>query len=291
MTVGKSGITPFKQKNVQDIISWSIGKFHGIWRKYKSEPFYNREEYQNIFIDITAGDMDSEQTSPFTFINTLRKFSEFPSKLYLIEKDRDTFQKLLHNIRKLDVATNYNVLSPMFKDDQDLCTIDELYCKIPPEIFLKNMDLCSFLGEFSNTEHKYRYGIIYYDPNGFQIDPYRCLFNFIKNNAKVDVLININVTQIKRNSGVKKIDGFKDYRNVTLRKIISKLNNYKQFIFLRNNFEIEDKLEVKTHTKFILVYGTNYAKCNMPAKFGFVTLESEEGIQLIKKYNYDHEED
>lgn len=290
MTVGKSGITPFKQKNVQDILSSRIGKCCGIWKREKDSAWYNQEERQNVFIDFTAGDMSNEDTSPMTFIQTLRKYSFFPSVLYLIEKDKKTFQTLLKNIRKLNVKTNYNVISPMFADDKELCTIDAEHCKVPPEIILKNMNLCEFLGEFHGI-HKYRYGLAYYDPNGFKHQDYKCIFSFMNNNPRMDIIININVTQIRRNAGVKKYEGFQKYRNIDLKRVINILSRLKRNVFIRNNFTIEIDSKPKSTHKFILVYATNDPNMKMPVEYGFVSIQSEDGFQLIKKYNYDHEED
>jgi len=289
MTVGRSGITPIKQKNVQDILSSRIGKCSGIWKKDKDSAWYNQEDKQNTFIDFTAGDMSSDETSPMTFIQTLRKYSYFPSVLYLIEKDRKTFQSLLHNIRKLNVRTNYNVLSPMFKDDHDLCTVDAEHCKVPPEIILKNMDLCSFLGEFQGY-HRYRFGLAYYDPNGFKYQDFKCLFSFIRNNPRMDIMMNINATQIKRNAGVMKCKGFAKYRNISLDKVIKSIAQYKKTVFIRNNFAIESDFNPKSTHKFILLYATNDPNQKMPDEFGFVTIQSEEGQQLINKYNYGSKE-
>lgn len=291
-TVGISGITPFKQDNIQNLLSDSIGKFYGIWKKFRNEPFYFGEENQNCFIDLTAGDMDLERkTSPFTFISTLRKYPDFPAKLYLIEKDKTTFRTLRHNVNKLNLKTNYNVNAPMFRDDPDLCSVDAEHCKLPPEVFLKNVDLSNFLGEFGTKNHKYRYGLLYYDPNGFKINDYRAIFYFIKNNERMDIIININAIQIKRNAGMNKIDGFKDYCNVDLIKVIEAIHKYKKFIYIRNNIQLDETCCPKSHHKFILVYGTNNPKFIMNPGFNFVSMDSKEGKLIIIKYNYGNKDD
>ena len=82
----------------------------------------------------------------------------------------------------------------LFRDDYDLNDNRNTISKVPPEIKLLRMDMCKFLNSLS--PNKYRFGLLYFDPNGFTWDDYLAIFGFINSNQCMDIIINVNATQI-----------------------------------------------------------------------------------------------
>jgi len=283
-SVGTSGITPFKQEDIQHLLSKQIGNAAGVYLKCHKKYFYNND-VQNCFIDCSAGNMNLNcKTSPFTFITTLRKFEYYPSKLFLIEKCKDTFCELEANFKILNERSNYNVMPSLFREDYVMNDNRKDICKVPPEIKILRTDMSKFL--YSLSHNRYRYGLLYFDPNGFTLDDYIAIFDFINGNQSMDIIININVTQIARNRGVKKIKGFDKYHNVDLTILMAKFNQYKKTIYIRNNINLEQHNHIDSTNKFVLLFGTNNPNFIMPGTYNFVQLNSKCGQDVINKYNY-----
>jgi hypothetical protein len=253
-SVGKSAITPFKQEDLLSLLTQQIGNAYGVYRKYSTEAYYNNCE-QNYFIDCSAGNMNEyEKTSPGIFLKELYKYQYFPSKLLLIEKNKITYKKLKENFDKLNLSRPY------------------------PNVFIFKKDMKNVLCELN--PHKYRYGLIYFDPNGFRIDDYEAISKFLIGNPRMDLIININVTQIKRNRPVHKINGFDKYNNLYLSNI--------QELFHKNNVWVRDDVmlrKVRSMFKYVMMFGTNNPNFNLRCH-NFVRLESEEGQRVINKYNF-----
>ena len=262
--VGTSAITPFKQKDLNDLLKNQIGKAYGVYKKYKKVNWYNSVKIQNCFIDCSAGDMmPGKKTSPSIFLTELQKFPDFPSFLYLIEKDRNTYKNLLYNFYKIR--------------SQDL----ELFIQHPryPIPQTQNMDMRDFLKKFPDNINLI--GLLYFDPNGFKIEDYDAISSFLEKNHKMDVILNINVSQIKRLRPITKVNGFDKYKDVYLSGILKNL--HKENIWIRNNVRIG----VRSKFDFIMVFGTNHNKFDIGHNsYHFVPLYSDEGQGIIRKYNY-----
>jgi hypothetical protein len=174
-------------------------------------------------------------------------------------------------------------MGSLFRDDMELIGQKDI-CKVPPQIKLLKLEMSKFL--YDLPPEKNRYGLLYYDPNGFSKEDYESLYYFIENNPLMDIIININVVQIARNRGVSKVNGFEYYHNLNLLKIISKINEHKTHVFIRNNIKLEEYNNVKSTNKFVLLFGTNEKNPSLPKECDFVLFNSEQGQQIINKYNY-----
>lgn len=274
-TVGRSSITPIKQEDIQNLLKDQIGKAYGVWSKYSNEQWYKevslKGDIQNCFIDCSAGHMDlTQHTSPRSFIEKLMQFKHYPAELFLIEKERETYNRLVINFHQLN-GQNNNYF---------------------PRVRILNEDMRDFLAELK--PNKYRFGLLYFDPNGFKRCEYDAIIKFLSENPRMDLIYNINATQIVRCKGVAegnsdKATFFNGYKGLDLSRIISNINRYKKVIYLRNNFHRRVQC-VKHTTQFILLFATNNNGFVIPSKYGFVPLNTSDGQSLITKYNYLHEQ-
>jgi hypothetical protein len=133
---------------------------------------------------------------------------------------------------------------------------------------------------------KYRYGLLYFDPYGFILEDYKALISFIQNNPRMDIILNINATQIKRNRTAYEKGGrecFKKYKEVTLFSIISQLN--KKYIWIRDN----SLLQIHSKYQWLLLFGTNTEQYDIKT-FRFISIDTKEGQELLYKYNYTEKE-
>ena len=263
-SVGKSGTTPFKQKDFENLLSTQISKAYAVFKRHGNERWYQEED--TYFIDCSAGDMSPhEKTSPEILLNTLYKKYDFPTKLYLIDKNKTTFNKLevnYNNYQKSKLVQNPNL-----------------------KVILKNTDMEECL--FNIAPQKYRYGLLYFDPNGFTLYDYETISVFLENNPRVDVILNVNTSKLASLRQVKKAKGFKKYNNYYFTTLLADL--HKQNIWVRDNIQIR---QTKDHSpfEFVMVFGTNMPKYNMGAIENFVPADSIQGKQLIHQYNYTKQE-
>ena len=261
-SVGSSAITPFKQKDLERLLSIQIGKAFGVYQKHHTEKWYTEDCY---FIDCSAGDMAQNcLTSPQIFLDNLLKFKEssFPSRLYLIEKtptipsEPNTFEKLKNNFQ-------------IYKNKRT----------ITARVILRHANMQKCLSQF--TPHPYRFGLLYFDPNGFTFEDYEALFEFLKGNPRIDVILNINITQLNRNRPVKKAKGFEKYWDFYLSTLLHRLN--KDYIWIRDN----SILDIKSKFTFVMIFGTNMFDYSIGKNNShFVPIDSVKGQAIIQKHNF-----
>lgn len=264
-SVGRSGTTPFKQTDLQQLISSQMDKAFKVYSKHKNKSWYSEED--NYFFDCSAGDMGTNQiTSPEIFLDSLCNHQNLPSKLYLIEQKKKTFN-LLENNYNNRWEKGISLIAPNTK------------------VILKNKNMEDVL--FNLAPNKYRFGLLYFDPNGFTLDNYCAISVFLKNNPKIDVVLNINISKLSALRQIKKAKGFEKYNNYYLTTLFSDL--HKNSIWIRNNIHINS---IKDHSKyeFVMVFGTNMDYYNIGPMPHFYDINSIEGQRLVYKYNYTKKE-
>jgi len=266
-SVGTSAITPFKQEDLCNLLNDQIGFAFGVYQKWGKEKYYNNDCYQNCFIDCTAGDMNpNSKTSPRTFLNKLREFKNYPSKLTLIEEKPETFIELSNNVNTENKQSGYYISPSLFIDDFYL----QNNVKIPPDLKVLNISMQKYLSELH--PNKYRYGLLYFDSNGFQMEEYNAVFNFLKQNPRMDVILNINTSKLNGLRNIHKNPHFKVYHNFYLNNLFQNLK--KDYIWIRDNVKLKD-IEDHCHYKYLMIFGTNTEKIILPKKYNFVLLNSK----------------
>lgn len=261
-TVGCSPITPFKQEDLKHLLSSQIGKMYGVWKKYKDAKWFTEDEV--FLIDCTAGDMNKEkETSPKIFLESILKYPELPSKLYLIEENPNTYS---------DLWTEYQMrYKPSIMQSEN------------SRVFLRNKNMQEVLGNFSAS--KFRYGLIYFDPNGFVKEDYEALFLYLEKNQKMDVVLNINIGMLNRLRPISKAEGFQKYHNLYLTTILRRLS--KKYIWIRDN----SQLQVCSKYTFVMVFGTNMPNYDIGKQNrNFYPIDSIKGQEIIQKHNFTRKE-
>jgi len=260
--VGKSGTTPFKQTDLQDLLSAQIAKAYAVFKKHGNKDWYNEED--TYFIDCSSGDMNpNEITSPEILLRTLCNYYDLPSKLYLIERDKKTFSVLKENYQ-LHWQSQISQMQNM-------------------RVILKNTEMEECL--FDIAPNKYRFGLLYFDPNGGTKDDYATIGAFLRDNPRIDVILNINTIFLKwlRGIGIGNKQGFEKYEDFYLSTILNYIN--RENIWIRDNIQING---AKDYSKFefVMVFGTNMPHYCMGDIKHFMPLNSFKGQQLLYKYNY-----
>ena len=275
-TVGHSEVTPFKQKDLDNILSVQIKKTRYVYKNTDkiSWSIKNREVYC-YFIDCSAGDMAlDQQTSPSMFLKKLTSVKDLPIKLFLLEENPKIYSQLVDNFNSC-------------KKELDTSNM---------KIYIRNHNMNKYLPKIRLGE--YAFGLVYFDPNGFKLKDYEAIFNFLENNPRMDVLLNVSTTQIKRDRCLYKkksidngaltkaqIEAFRKYDEFYFSTLLDRLN--KKYIWIRDNIILTD---VKSKHNFVMVFGTNTGNYIMDGDLShFASKDDKLGGKLIKKYNYTKE--
>lgn len=266
-SVGKSGVTPFKQADFHHWCRCYINKTINVYEKHSTKEWIDPNL---LFIDASCGDMDPKEiTSPQIFIESLLPHSqkEIPVKLYLIDKN----PKNLRSTKK-----------------QCVKRYKEKLRKTNIEIFFRGNNAQEPLQDLGKS--KYRFGLLYFDPNGFRIEDYTAIQNFLCNNPRIDVILNLNISIMKRVMGAARGFDYKGkwalYKNQDFAKLLKELG--KETIWIRDDVRITQKKHIKRGNKFIMISGTNMPNFNPNLKkreHHFVPLNSAQGDELINKYH------
>jgi hypothetical protein len=281
-TVGRSGTTPIKQRDVSHIIESQVFKTYCVFNKALQKKALQQEpkwfdDSEFCYIDCTAGDMDLHfETSPKMFIDSLSfppdfksKLSDFESKLYLIEKNECTFDKLEKNW--IEYCTPKHEHHTTGGSVIHLQTINSNFIDV-----LKEIPKC-----------RYRYGLIYHDPNTCIYEDYTAIFKFLRQNIRMDVLLNVNTGWLNNRARPNTAKGFEKYSNFYLVDIINGIK--KKYVWIRDNTEL-DGVEDASRYEFVLLFATNMEGYDFPIQSNFVPAKSTEGEELIQKYNYNKKE-
>jgi len=259
LSIGKSEITPFKQKDLQLLLSNQICKAYGVYRKYHKEKWYT--ENDTFFIDCTAGNMEpAEPTSPQIILDSVLYYNKLPSRTYLIEKHEETWKTLKVNYKK-----TYKKRIESSKNSR---------------VILRKSNLQKVLSRFS--KNKNRFGLIYIDTNGGVLEDYMALFHFLDNNPRIDVILNVNTSILKR-TRAQGTSGMKKYNDFYFSSILEKIN--KKYVWVRDNSNLR-----KNKHEFIMVFGTNMPNYNMEIIPHFIPVNSPQGSQIVYKYNHTKKE-
>ncbi len=131
---------------------------------------------------------------------------------------------------------------------------------------------------FDFPPNPYVFGLLYFDPNGFQIEPYEAIVNFCQKFPMVDLCLNMNTNMIQRTRMAPQTS-FDKYNNVYLSTILRKLN--KKHTWLRDN----EAIPAKNIYKWLMVFASNWAR-SAPEQGHFHHIDSPKGQEIIAKYNF-----
>ncbi|OGS40628.1 MAG: hypothetical protein A3K77_05620, partial [Euryarchaeota archaeon RBG_13_31_8] len=204
--------------------------------------------YQGIYLDDTGKSMKG---SPILFLESVKEIKpRFKVNCYFIEKETEKLKTLRDNI----YAQN-------LQDVAQIEYICGLYEKEIPTILM---------------EEKKSFGLIYIDPNGIFADNDIEKICHMENIGRMDILINCNVTGIKRIKNVEKI------REVYKKDLKTRLKKIPKEVWWISPPHISDD-----PWGWCFLYGLN-SECLKPT--GFFPIDSPEGKSLLDKANYTKEE-
>lgn len=260
MKVGRSGTTQFKQRDLEILLKNQIGRTFGVYCKFSGEEWFDASEI--YYIDCTAGDMDpKEVTSPQIFMEQLKKYKNLPSRLFLVEENNEICDTLLHNYERYSLSYENKLGS----------------------IRIMRRNFRRFLKYIQ--PHRYRFGLIYHDPNVCLPKDYAPIFRFLNENPRMDVLLNVCtgwLNRIRPNTA----KGHEDSNDFYLTTILKKIN--KKHIWIRNNIDIR-AAKNKSVYEYVMVFGTNHKSFKLNTQ-NFIHIDSDEGKELIYQYNFNKKE-
>ena len=186
-SVGFSEITQIKQNELRNLFKKQIAIIDTI--KHKQKPRLSSwSDFTFNFIDTTAGVgllYNGQKGSPLIFLDEVAKVTKFIKfNIILIEQNREAFKRLVSSIFKnkhyREIVNQQNVNLKVFNNDNIQILTKYFYAK---EI----------------VDDRVQYGFIYTDPNGtpdFEMIKFVTDFKIA---STLDVIINFNLTQAKRN--------------------------------------------------------------------------------------------
>lgn len=261
-SVGRSKATPFKQDAYKTLTFSQI---------YKTKCVFDKNEWcdQTYYLfDLTAGDASlSQLTSPTIILDHLYSCKGLDFKGIFVEKSKEAFKKLKSNVSKY---------IKKIRDNEE-----KLYFKNNTSIIQGNCE--QVLSEYCKEKHKWKFGLLYYDPNGFKQEPWDLVVNFSKMWPVLDIVINFSPIQIKRNLNVEKNKGFKKY-NKNLLQIINQIE--KKDVYIRDDIKVAEN-----RYKHIMLFCTNFGRYpELEKKHGFFHIESRRGQKIIQSHIQKKEE-
>lgn len=265
--MAKQGQSPLgtrhKLEGIYDILHLCAKISLGAERKFE------KWNYPFWFADLNCGSGWNEQAncygSPIQFIEAMaevnRKFCA-----YFCDKDQNRCETSLQTI-----VENYNDLTVGSKI--------RYFWKNNSKLLTKLADWIIDSGE----NPQYAVGAILSDPNGPSIDgfPLKEIVEFVEQFPRIDVILNVNVTTMKKCRGVKKIEGFiDDWPAKTLREMIQ--------LIPKRYWLIREPVLSKGYY-YVILCGRNI-RTGDHRKLGFHQVASQTGFQIIQKADSDRKD-
>lgn len=266
-----SEITPFKQGEFRQYLTTQIRKILSVYHKYKRNGWLTAD-WPLLFIDGSAGDMVPNQiTSPETFLEILhQEITDTKTALYLIERGFDKETKDHKIFERLSENYYLNYSQKMYQKRHII------------EVNLEKTTIENFIEKTFTLQSYLTFGLLYFDPFGFQIKSYEAISKFCEKFPKVDICLNINTVQINRNR-MSNHESHKCYNNIYLSTIIRGLK--KNHIWIRDNSQIQ----AKNRYHWIMLYASNW-KGSDPQQGHFHHIDSHKGRKIINEYNLSSKE-
>ena len=254
-SVGRSTATPYKQENLKTLIDVQLYKTCCIFNKHQKHRWCNSTYY--IF-DMTAGDGDLKfETSPSIFLNALCSVPGLQFKAFFVEKNKKTY---------LELQKNINHYLHLFQEQEEKKYFQNNIYIIQGASEIK-------LKKFCNKKiGSWKYGVLYYDTNGFQQEPWNFMVDFAKKWNALDIILNFSPIQIKRNFGA-----FPQYTK-KLPELINVIE--KKYIYIRDDIKTKEN-----KFKHIMLFCTNFGEYgNWKEANQFYDINSKEGKKIIKRH-------
>ena len=262
MNVGRSKATPFKQVHLSDFFDTALKKTQHVFKKYRDKRRIDQTYY---LFDVTAGDAKYEKTSPIVFLEGLNIFSTLHFNATFIDCKKTNFNELNKNIN--------NYIQKEIKNRNEKQQFKQ-------NIKIIHGESQHILKTLSKTPNEWKFGLAYYDGDGFIQELWDLMVSFSKNWKHLDLMMNFSPIQLKRNSGVKKISGFKKY-NKALPQLIEQIQ--KKDIYVRDG--ISRNLIGKNTFRHIMLFCTNFGDYeDASQEDGFFPLNSKEAQKIINRY-------
>lgn len=235
-----SAMTPIKQRAFSKISKAHLEKVKHIISCKKNIQWAS-DTY--IYVDMTAGEGNG---SPTIFWNNVNEVN-VKYKAYFIDKSRKCIKNLKEIIRDMGLNENENIV---LQGDYDKCLLS-VY-----ESFPENS-----------------YGLIYQDLYGTPSDIFEHVFNKKnKNMQKIDLLIRVPATSIKRARGAAPT-------KKTLLEYIDRIN--KKHWFVTEPVETDNR---KDNQQWTFLFGSNY-ELGYLEFMGLYLIHSPEGMEILQKLN------
>jgi len=262
MTVGRSKITPYKQLDLRDLFFDQMRSVGAVFKKYEGKDWLEKAYY---LFDITAGDMGlDKKTSPRIFLSKLLENEGFNFKVFLIEKNKTTFSELKKNVMNFI---------------KEIPLIDERrYFRENVNCILGNNNKVLVRPEYLNGKHKWKYGLVYFDPNGFSYETWDLLSDFLGRWKALDVIMNLSAAANKRCINNPK----------TLMHQGKRISHFIDMIPKSKKF-IRDCYSGDQH-QFFMLFCTNWADYRICRNYDFIDLDTYEGQQILERLDQTKEE-
>jgi three-Cys-motif partner protein len=235
-TIAKcSSATPIKQEGLAHFLNYHMDLTKAVLTKHSYYP----DTY--VYIDTNAGYgyNDGAIGSPLIFLEKARA------------------KNMKHEAHFIELNSEYTDIL-----QNKLSEIDETG-------FVHNGDHAEILPKLCKGLRKDTFGLIYHDPNG--VPSFSMLSNdvFKSNTRKLDLLIRVSATGIKR-----KRTANPGNNNKTLADCIKSIPKSTWLIY-----QVKDK----DPWQWTFLFGTNYAKLSAYQSAGFYRLDSDEGQEMLQK--------
>lgn len=169
-------------------------------------------------------------------------------------------------------------LSALFVD-QNSEVIEALRDNLAPfqnerwDLQFKNQDNSCLTDEIldwlrNNAEGKSALGLVYTDPNGYNDAPLESMIEICRQNTRLDVLVHISATSVKRQVGARATEGIAVFG---LADFIERIDKSKVFV-----------REPYGKAQWSFLYLTNWAKAPELRKIKFYDRESSKGQEIFK---------
>ena len=252
--IGRSDYTETKQKHFKEIVVVLLSIYRSLIVKY---PNWKKMDDSFWYFDTHAGD-GSPGSSASNFLSIAKGF-KFKINAVLIEKIKGNFKKLESNIIKYE-SSAIKIETCHGKNED----IMPEYCEAPSTNF--------------------KFGVLYSDPNGVpnldmlkQVAQTQCF-------EKLDIVINLSATAIKRTLGSSNSAHSKHTKNLV--QYIKEIN--KKHWLIKEPFV--DGCQKTTNMQWTFLIGTNWTDFPKFKKLGFHAIDSDRGQEILHYLNFTRKE-
>lgn len=241
--IGLSNETLIKQEHFREIVRTHLMICNGIFKRN-----YDWSENGNYFYyDLNSGPgcYEGITGSPMIFLKEARIYRNIKFHCFLFEENVSNAAELEANIESMNLPDNFKI-----------------------NVIIKDSEI--YLNKYMIYTKNCKFGMVYSDQNG-RIPPFDTLsqFSYHKSNSRIDIVVNMSATNIKRVRGSSKCC---ENRN---------LNDYLRSI--RKQAWLVRENHGKHQWTFLI--GSNWKKFPEFKNIGFWNIQSREGNEIFSNLN------